>query len=215
VDGTTLYLLQGSTNLVIFSIPLENGKPQGFSKVESIPALAGIWKLTHEGQDYYWNLQADGTGTFHTLGASVPVSLTVTATEIDGNDYTISGNTLKVPYWEWDEETNQSQSSDISYTKVASIPAGSGAGGDNRLVGAWKGVSYGYTITITFKADGTAEQEQSSGTSISSYYGIWKADGTNIYFYSPSFGSLPSGQPGPYTISGSTLDVGNMELTKQ
>ncbi|MDR2394597.1 MAG: InlB B-repeat-containing protein [Treponema sp.] len=209
VDGTTLYLLQANTNRVICSIPLEGGKPEGFDKVQEDPYLAGIWKLTHKDQDYYWNLQADGTGTFHTLGASVPVSLTVTATAIDGTDYTISDDTLTVPGWDDDERI------DINYTKVASIPAGSGAGGDNRLVGTWKGVSYGYTISITFKADGTAEQQQSSGTLSYSSSAIWKADGTNMSLYDPSFGTLPSGQSGTYEISGSTLDVGGTVLTKQ
>ena len=90
-----LYLLAPASNLVIVSFDITDSD---FSKSTSDTALAGIWKLTAEGQDYYWTLDKDGKGTFHTLGASVPVSFTVTEDgKIDGESYTISSDTLTLP----------------------------------------------------------------------------------------------------------------------
>ena len=78
MQSNKLYLLAPTSNLVIVSINITNNKPEDFSKPTSDNALAGIWKLTDDGQDYYWTLDKDGKGTFHTLGASVPVSFAVT-----------------------------------------------------------------------------------------------------------------------------------------
>jgi uncharacterized repeat protein (TIGR02543 family) len=200
VEASAVYVLEPTSNLVIFSIDIQND----FSKKTSDSTLAGIWKLTENGQDYYWNFKADGSGTFHTLGASIPVEFIVTEDKkIDGYSYTISNNTLTLPArWEGDKE--------LAFTKIPSVPAGSGAGGDARLHGAWKTTMGGQTITLTFNADGSLEQKQGD----SSTSGIWKADGSNIYLYDSGFGSRRGTYPMPYTVSDSTLTLksGNSDM---
>jgi uncharacterized repeat protein (TIGR02543 family) len=212
VEENALYLLQETTNLVILSIPMTDGIPQGFSRVESDQDLAGIWKLTDAGQDYYWELDAGGTGTFHTLGASIPVSFTITQGTIDGNSYTVSGDTLKVTGW--DEDEDEEQSSEISYAKVASV-SGSGAAGDSRLQGSWKSIQPsgdGNTIILTFNGNGTVKQS----ISVYEYDFIWKADGSNLGLYYPYIGNTTLGETFSYSISGSTLNFnGSPAFTKQ
>ena len=219
VQSNKLYLLAPTSNLVIVSIDITNSKPNDFSKPTSDNALAGIWKLTDEGQDYYWDLKADGSGTFHTLGASVPVSFTVTEDkEIGGELYTISGDTLTFPYaGEWDEETNKWV--DLALTKVTSVPSGSGAGGDSNLHGSWKITQGNDSMTITFNSNGTLSEEQRLDDLVDSQSSIWKADGSNIYVYSSSYFDSVGSSPTPYTVSGSTLTIGSgnnsMVFTKQ
>jgi hypothetical protein len=97
VEGDSLYLLQETTNLVFLSISLTNGTPRGFLQggIES-KSCGNLEDDPGDGQDYYYDLKADGTGTFHTLGASVAASFTVTQDEIDGESYAVSGDTLTV-----------------------------------------------------------------------------------------------------------------------
>jgi uncharacterized repeat protein (TIGR02543 family) len=183
-EGSAVYLLTLTDNLVIFSIDITDGKLAGFSKPTTDNDLAGIWKLTENGQDYYWNLNANGSGTFHTLGASVPVSFIVTEDgEIAGRPYTVSenGNT-----------TLTFSGIDLVLTKVAGVGSGSGAGGDDRLHGTWKDMEGG--SSVTFDSKGVVDEDS-----------IWKADGSNLYIYGPYFserGSSPT-----YSISGSTLTI--------
>ncbi|MDR1215997.1 MAG: hypothetical protein LBK25_04875 [Treponema sp.] len=175
---------------MIFSIGIQDGKLSGFSKPTSDTSLAGIWKLTKDEQDCYWNLKADGKGTFHTLGASVAFEFTVTEDKkIDGVPYTISEDAL----------TLSSEYVNVTLEKVTSVTVGSGAGGDARLHGAWKMTQGGQTTTYTFNANGTWVQEPGS------YSGIWKTDGSNLSIYSPSFD--PSPNVVDYTVSGSTLTI--------
>ena len=198
VESDKLYLLAPTSNLVIVSIDITNDKPGDFSKPTSDNALAGIWKLTKDGQDYYWTLDKDGKGTFHTLGASVPVSFTVTDDKkIDGESYTISGSTLTLDDAMWDNDQNQYV--DIVLTKVNSVPSGSGAGGDSSLYGTWTGTQW----SLIFNSNGVGEMKQ--GDQSQSY--IWKAGGGNVYVYSSYFGS--SSNPISYTVSGSTLTIGS------
>jgi hypothetical protein len=206
-EADAVYLLTpDNDNLVIVSISITNGKLDGLSKPTSDTTLAGIWKLTEGAQDYYWTLDKDGNGTFHTLGASVPVSFTVTEDkEIDGSSYTISGNTLTLSEGTKDE---------VTLTKVDTVPSGSGYGGDNRLYGTWKIIQGGNSMTLIFKSDGTLLVEQSEGdTTTYSTSVIWKADGSTFSMYEPYFGR--SGNSMSYTISGLTLTAGGMEFTKQ
>jgi hypothetical protein len=176
-------------------------------------ALAGIWKRTVDDQDYYWDIKADGSGTFHTLGASVPFSFIITEDgRIDGNSYTVSGNTLTLPNAIYNEESDEGF--DIVFTKVDSVPSGSGAaGGDSRLHGTWTMTQDDITVSLTFKVDGVWEQGGTYSVS-----GIWKADGNYIYVYGPSLRSVGGGSM-PYTISGSTFTIpsgdSDMVLTKQ
>jgi uncharacterized repeat protein (TIGR02543 family) len=212
VEENALHLLLPQGNLVIYSIGITNGKLNSLSKQVSDPSLAGIWKLTEGGQDYYWTLTANGSGTFHALGASVPFSFTVTEDRrIDGYyDYTVSGNTLTLPDAGWDEETYDFF--DIILTKVTSVGTGSGADGDSRLHGTWETTMYGETLTITFNSNGGMTQSYSGD---SRAY-IWKADGSAVYTYSSSFTSFSRSSPMPYTVSGSTLTIGgDMVLTKK
>ena len=189
------------------------GKPDNFSKTTSDSALAGIWKLTEEGQDYYWDLKADGSGTFQTLGASIPVSFTVTENgKIDGEDYTVSGDTLTLPDATWDEETNESI--DVILTKVSSV-SGSGAGGDSRLHGTWKITQGSQTLTVTIISNGVLEQRSGDNSSSA----IWKADGSKLYTYNSGFSSGRSYSQ-TYSISGSTFTLTSGDgyktvLTKQ
>ncbi|MDR1302958.1 MAG: hypothetical protein LBK43_10905, partial [Treponema sp.] len=89
--------------------------------------------------------------------------------------------------------------------------SGSGADGDSRLHGTWE-MTYGsQTITITFNSNGA--MEQSYGNTI--YSGIWKADGGSFFMYSSSFDSSSRGSAMPYTVSGSTLTLDGLELTKK
>jgi uncharacterized repeat protein (TIGR02543 family) len=122
VEANAVYLLTPNDNLVIASITVSGGNLDGFSKPVTDSALAGIWKLTDENdQDYYWDMKANGSGTFHTLGASVSFSFTVTEDErIGERRYEVSGNgkTLKFP----------DGGNEITLTKVDGVPSdGSGA----------------------------------------------------------------------------------------
>ncbi|MDR0637472.1 MAG: InlB B-repeat-containing protein [Spirochaetaceae bacterium] len=214
VESDTLYLLTPTGNLVIVSIPVTDGKPSDFSKPANDNVLAGVWKLTEDGQDYYWDLKADGNGTFHTLGASVPVSFPVTENgKIDGHSYTISGDKLTLPEaGERDEETNKRP--DIVLTKVTSV-SGSGADGDPRLHGTWTVTQGGQTLTVTITSNGVFEMRQGDqGRSE-----IWKADGSKFYTYASGFSSERSYSQ-TYSISGSTLTISSGDgsetvLTKQ
>jgi uncharacterized repeat protein (TIGR02543 family) len=213
VEASAVYVLTSdNNNLVISSIDIQEGKLANLSKLTSDTSLAGIWKLTENGQDYYWNFKADGSGTFHALGASVPFSFIVTEDgKIDGYSYTVSGDTLTLPEAGEDEEGHDV---DVVLSKAESVPAGSGAGGDARLHGAWKMTQGGQTITLTFNDNGSLEQKQGD----SSISDIWKADGSNLYLYDSGFGARRGTYPMPYTVSGSTLTLksGNsdMVLTK-
>jgi uncharacterized repeat protein (TIGR02543 family) len=210
-EADAVYLLLPQGNLVIVSIGITDGKLNGFSKQASDSSLAGIWKLTEGGQDYYWNLKADGSGTFHTLGVSLPFSFTVTENKrIDGYDYTVSGSTLTLPDARWDSETYTYF--DLKLTKVASVGAGSGAGGDSRLHGTWGGTTmYGETVTLTINSNGVMTESWGSD----SYSYIWKADGSTVYQYEPYFGEV-GGYSQNYSVSGSTLTVdGDMVFTKK
>jgi uncharacterized repeat protein (TIGR02543 family) len=203
VEGGELFLLYPPENLVILSVPISGGKPQGLSKVTDNPSLAGVWKITEDEQDYYYTLDAEGKGTFTTLGASVPVSLLVTEEYIDGSLYAIEGNTLTV----------DGGVEDTVYTKVPSVPLASGAGGDSRLYGTWKAQESEYTIT--FKNDGTSEQKE--GDSVR--YNIWKAEDGKLTNYNLDifYGEFASSVS--YSISGSTLtlthDLFSSVYTKQ
>jgi uncharacterized repeat protein (TIGR02543 family) len=200
-EGNRVYLLQKDGNQVILSITLN----EDCTKAVSDPGLAGIWKLTRDGQDYYYDLKADGTGTFHTLGAAVEVKLAVTQGKIDGMSYTVSGDILKVTYRNGNEEI------EVTYTKVASIPPGSGAGGDPRLLATWKGSQGSISQTLIFNEDGTIRMEQ---TTAATQLRIWKADGSKLHLYSPSMrGNLSS--PLPYSISGSSLEISDFVFTRQ
>jgi uncharacterized repeat protein (TIGR02543 family) len=201
-EANAVSLLEPETNRVIVSFSITSGKLDNFSKQASDSTLAGIWKLTLNGQDYYWNVKADGSGTFHTLGASVPVSITVTEDKkIDGYSYTVSGNKLTLP---------NNEGFDIVLTKVTSV-SGSGYGGDTRLHGTWTATQGSQTVSLTFNSNGVWELSPSQS-------GIWKADGNNIYLYYPNIGSVGASVM-PYTISGSTLTIGegtnSSEFTKQ
>ncbi|MDR1218964.1 MAG: InlB B-repeat-containing protein [Treponema sp.] len=192
--ANAVYLLQPETNLVIFSIAIQEGNLSGFSKPTSDSTLEGIWKLTEDGQDYYWNLNADGSGTFRTLGASVAFSFTVTEDKkIDGYSYTVSGDTLTLSS-QWEEE-------DIILAKVDSVSSGSGAAGDSRLYGAWEWTREDETMTFTFNSNGSVVV---SVDGYSESY-IWKAGGGNLYMYYSSFDA--SDESLPYTVSGSTLTI--------
>jgi uncharacterized repeat protein (TIGR02543 family) len=203
-EENAVYLLTPTGDLVIASITVSGGKLAGLSKPTNDNALTGIWKLTKGSQDYYWDMKADGSGTFHTLGASVPFSFTVTENkEIDGYDYGVSGNTLVLAIWDMES------SSDLALSKVDSVPSGAGADGDSRLHGTWKAMEGGETITITLNSNGVLVQSM-GGEDRS---GIWKADGNNLLFYIPDFGSFRQGVP--YSVSGSTLTFYEMDWTKQ
>jgi uncharacterized repeat protein (TIGR02543 family) len=202
VESDKIYLLAPGTNIVIVSIDIIQGKPGSLSKKTSDSALAGIWKLTEGGQDYYWDLKADGNGTFHTLGASVSFSFTVAEDKkINGASYTISAGALTVSQARWDEEQNKYV--DLVLTKAASVPAGSGADGDSRLHGTWKSTQGGNTGTITFKSDGVAVQSY-NGQSASV---VWKADGSTLYTYNTDFRSSRVNSQTTYSFSGSTLTL--------
>jgi hypothetical protein len=209
-EANAVYLLTPTGDLVIASITVSDDKLAGLSKLVTDPALAGIWKLTKDGQDYYWNLKADGSGTFHALGASVPFSFTVTDDgnkRIDDRPYTVSGETLEFP------------GRGLTLTKVASVLSGSGADGDSRLHGTWNMTQGGMTITFTFKSDGVLVQSR-GGESESS---IWKADGKKFYLYQPYFDSYQGDgdRDISYNVSasGSTFTVvegmNEIEFTKQ
>ncbi|MDR2419374.1 MAG: InlB B-repeat-containing protein [Treponema sp.] len=204
-DSSAVYLLTPD-NLDILSISITDGKLGDLSKLTSDTTLAGIWKLTEDGQDFYWEIDKDGKGTFRALGASVSVSFTVTANkEIDGSSYTVSDGTLTLSEGTEDEAT---------LTKVTSVPSGSGFGGDARLHGTWKMTLGDNSITIAFNSDGTSLLEQGQGdVTVSTPY-IWKADGSMFYLYGSGFGSLRSSKMS-YTVSGSTLIFYDWELTKQ
>jgi hypothetical protein len=200
VEGGALYLLYPPANTVILSIPISDGAPQGLTKTTSDSALAGIWKTTEEEQNYYYTLDADGKGTFTTLGVSIPVSLVLTAGKIDSESYTITEDTL----------TFTSGDGGVTYTKVASIPPESGADGDTRLHGTWNANMEGVEMAMTFDSDGTARRAYNG----SEMDGIWKADGSTIRLYTPRFPEKVSSSPMSYTVSGSTLTIGEIVLTK-
>jgi uncharacterized repeat protein (TIGR02543 family) len=210
VETNAVYLLApDNDNLVIVSISITDGKLNSFSKLTSDTTLAGIWKLTEGGQDFYWTLDKDGNGTFHTLGASLPVSFTVTEDkEIDGSPYTFTNNNNTLTLSEGTKD-------EVTLTKVDTVPSGTtGYGGDNRLHGTWKMIQGDETMTLIFKNDGTLSVEMKEGdTTTDSYSYIWKADGSTFSMYNSSFGS--SGSGGSYTISGSSLSFGGMEFIKQ
>jgi uncharacterized repeat protein (TIGR02543 family) len=201
VESDAVYLLQPTTNLALLSIGITDGKLNGLSKPTTDSSLAGIWKLTEKGQDYYWTLAANGSGTFHTLGASVPFSFTVTENkQIDGYDYTVSGSTLTLPNAGWDSD--KQESFDIILAKVTSVGAGSGADGDSRLYGTWGTTQGGETITVTFNANGVMTESYSGD----SYSSIWKADGSVFYSYESDF-AASRGYSTNYNIFGSTLTI--------
>ena len=206
VESSTLYLLSRPGDLEIVSLTITDGKPAGFSLAASDSNLAGIWKRTVNDQDYYWTLNADGAGTFSTLGASLPVSFGVTdAHEIDGNPYTISNETLTLAGADHSGE----EPADIALTKVESVPAGSGAGWVSSLYGAWNGTQGGVSFTLTFSTNGTMNMTMGS----EGYSAIWQANGSVMYLYRSDFDLDQESMP--YTLSGSTLTIMGMPLTKQ
>jgi uncharacterized repeat protein (TIGR02543 family) len=205
-EGDAVSLLAPAGNVVIASIGITNNNLNGFSKPTSDTSLAGIWKLTENNQEFYWTLKADGSGTFHTLGASMPVKFIVTEDKrIDGRSYTVSGDTLTFPSARWDQK--QQDYVDVVLAKATGIPSGSDADGDPRMHGAWKTTLGGETITITIGADGVATQSRE----VDSASSIWKADGRNFYTYNPGFNDSRDGYPQAYSISGSTLTLRSRE----
>jgi uncharacterized repeat protein (TIGR02543 family) len=206
-ETNAVYLLTPDNNLVIASITVSGGELDGFSKQTNDSALAGIWKLTENGQDYYWELKADGSGTFHALGASVSFSFAVTEDEkIDERHYEVSGNgkILNFP------------DRNVTLNKVDSVPSGLKleAGGDSRLYGMWKPTQEeGVPIIMTFNPTGVLEQSV-DGEKIGQAV-IWKADGKIFYMYSPGFSSFEGDGGTPYGVSGSTLtiEIGDEDMT--
>ncbi|MDR2633545.1 MAG: hypothetical protein LBC51_07990 [Treponema sp.] len=120
VKGDERYLLQETTRRLILSITLS----QDCALVVSDPGLAGIWKLTRDGQDYYYDLKADGTGTFHTLGASVAAKLAVTQGEIDGTLEMEQDGSPGLGIWKADGSTLYLYSPSMSAPSPQIIPYG-------------------------------------------------------------------------------------------